>query len=268
MTKDKAVVNEAAVTEEVVTTATGEAVAPETGEIVAQGTTEVAKVAVGSNYISQILEETKRSFVEMNQGLDLDFVRMGDWLTIDSKGRFVEKDDESVNYSDVMDVVVGYGEQRYSLWGAEDSPEKGQLIVADPDRNKALEQFGEWLANNPDAAERYDESDVKLRYMAYVVPVNTLGPDDFPKIYLMSFSQTDSFGWGKFAMGCFQGKFKALGIPARTAANKVVIRLETKERKKENTKWTGIDFSAVGLFNPKDFGIDPEAEAEAAAATE
>lgn len=251
---------------EEVVAATGEKVDTTTGEITptSAGTTAVAKTAQGSNYISQILEETKRSFVEMNQGLDLDFVRMGDWLTIDSKGNFSEKDDETVKYGDSLDVVVGYGEQRYSLWGAQDSPEDGQLIVADPDRDKALVALGEWLASNPEAAERYDDSDVKLRYMAYVVPVETLKPDDFPKIYLMSFSQTDSFGWGKFAMNCFQGKYKAMGIPARTAANKVVIRLETKERKQENRKWIGIDFSAVGLFDPKDFGIDPEAEVAAA----
>lgn len=243
----------------------GQEVVVETGEIKQEvATTKTAAPATqkqGSNYISQILEDTKQSFVEMNQGMDLDFVRMGEWLTIDSKGNFVEKDDEEVKYGESIDVVVGYGEQRYSLWGHEASPEQGQLIVADPDRDRALALFGEWLANNPDAAERYDESDVKLRYMAYVVPVSTLGPDDFPKIYLMSFSQTDSFGWGKFAMGCFQGKYKALGVPARTAVNKVVVRLTTKERKQESRKWIGIDFTAVGLFDPRDFGINPEEQA-------
>lgn len=227
-------------------------------EVAETKTTAVAATPAGSNYISMILEETKRSFVEMNQGLDLDFVRMGDWLVIDSKGNFVEKDDDSVKYGDNIDVVVGYGEQRYSLWGHEGSPEEGQLLVARPTREEALEEFGEWLANNPEAAERYDDTDVKLRYMAYVVPVATLSPDDFPKIYLMSFSQTDSFGWGRFAMNCFQGKYKAMGVPARTGANKVVARFTTAERKQESRKWIGIDYTAVGLFNPSDFGINPE----------
>lgn len=227
-------------------------------EVAETKTTAVAATPAGSNYISMILEETKRSFVEMNQGLDLDFVRMGDWLTIDGKGNFAEKDDDSVTYGDNIDVVVGYGEQRYSLWGHEDSPESGQLIVAEPTREEAILAFGNWLADNPEAAERYDESDVKLRYMAYVVPVATLSPDDFPKIYLMSFSQTDSFGWGRFAMNCFQGKYKQMGVPARTAANKVVARLTTAQRKQESRKWIGIDFTAVGLFNPADFGINPE----------
>jgi hypothetical protein len=230
-------------------------------EVAVKQETGVAKQPAGSNYISAILEETKRSFVEMNQGLDLDFVRMGDWLTIDSKGNFVEKDDDTVKYGDSIDVVVGYGEQRYSLWGHEGSPEEGVLIVAEPKREDALAALGEYLANNPEAAERYSEDDVKLRYMAYVVPVATLTPDDFPKIYLMSFSQTDSFGWGRFAMNCFQGKYKAVGVPARTAANKVVTRLTTAERKQESRKWIGIDFTAVGLFKPEDYGINPEQQA-------
>lgn len=227
-------------------------------EVAATGNTALAKSPAGSNYISMILEETKRGFVEANAGLDLDFVRMGDWLVINSKGNFVEKDDEAVTYGDSIDVVVGYGEQRYSLWGHEGSPEEGQLIVAEPKREDALAALGEYLANNPEAAERYSEEDVKLRYMAYVVPVSTLSPDDFPKIYLMSFSQTDSFGWGRYAMNCFQGKYKPIGVPSRTAANKVVTRLTTAERKQESRKWVGIDFTPVGLFKPEDYGINPE----------
>ncbi|WP_332648828.1 hypothetical protein [Lysinibacillus sp. 54212] len=239
-------------------TENGTGVDTNTGEIVEKKTNAVATQATGSSYITMILEETKRGFIEANAGMDLDFVRMGDWLTIDSKGNFVEKDDDTVKYGDSIDVVVGYGEQRYSLWGHEGSPEEGQLIVAEPKRDDALAALGEYLAQNPEAAERYSEEDVKLRYMAYVVPVATLTPDDFPKIYLMSFSQTDSFGWGRYAMNCFQGKYKNAGVPSRTAVNKVVTRLTTAERKQESRKWIGIDFTPVGLFDPKDFGINPE----------
>lgn len=230
----------------------------EKNEVVTQEKAQApAVVATGSTYISAILEETKRNFVEINAGLDLDFVRMGDWLTIDSKGNFGEKDDDSVKFGDSIDVVVGYGEQRYSLWGHEGTPEEGQLIVADPDRDQALAALGEYLAQNPEAAERYSEEDVKLRYMAYVVPVATLAPGEFPQIYLMSFSQTDSFGWGRFAMNCYQGKYKKMNVPARTAANAVVVRLTTAERKQESRKWIGIDFTPVGVFNPSDYGLDP-----------
>ena len=40
--------------------------------------TPVAVAAAGSSYITAILEQTKKMFVEINAGLDLDFVRMGD----------------------------------------------------------------------------------------------------------------------------------------------------------------------------------------------
>ena len=59
-------------------------------EVVVQNNA-VAKRNDGSNYISAILEETKQGFVEANNGLDMDFVRMGEWLTVNKKGNFVEK---------------------------------------------------------------------------------------------------------------------------------------------------------------------------------
>ena len=227
-------------------------------EVVVSETKAVAPVE-GSNYITLILEETKRGFVEANAGLDLDFVRMGDWLVINKKGNFQEKDDESVQYGDTIDVVVGYGEQRWSLWGLEGSPEDGQLIVAEKTKEEAEAVLGSWLAENPEAAERYSAEDIALRYMAYVVPVDSLTPDDFPKIYLMSFSPTDTISWGRFAFDVYKGKYKKLNIPSRTAVNKIVVRLTTEEKKSRTNasqSWIGLNFQPVGLFNPKDYGID------------
>ncbi|MEH7457562.1 hypothetical protein V7183_10095 [Bacillus sp. JJ1127] len=229
-------------------------------EVVVQNTA-VAKTNNGSNYISAILEETKQGFVEANNGLDMDFVRMGDWLTINKKGNFVEKDDENVMYGESIDVVIGYGEQRWSVWGLEDSPEAGQLIVAERTKEEAEVVFNQWLTENPQAAERYELDDIKLRYMASVVPVSTLSPDDFPNIYLMSFSPTDTLIFGKYAMNLYKGKYKALSIPSKLGVNKVVTRLVTVDRKSRTNasqSWVGIDFQPVGVFNPADYGINVE----------
>jgi hypothetical protein len=232
----------------------------QTQAVTTTNTTAVTAPAAGSNYITMILEETKRGFVEANAGLDMDFVRMGDWLKINKKGNFVEAQDENVSYGDKLDVVIGYGEQRWSLWGAENSPEDGQLIVAEKTLEAGQAALADWLEANPEAAERYGMDDVKLRYMAYVVPVQTLSPDDFPKIYLMSFSPTDSIEWGRFAYSVYQGKYKAAGIPARTGVNRIVVRLSTKEKQgKGNQSFIGLEFNAVGLFNPADYGIQVEA---------
>ena len=229
-------------------------------EVVVQNTA-VAKTNAGSNYITAILEETKQGFTEANAGLDMDFVRMGEWLTVNKKGNFVEKDDENVTYGDSIDVVIGYGEQRWSVWGKQDSPEDGQLIVAETRKEDAEVVLNQWLAENPQAAERYELDDIQLRYMASVVPVSTLSPDDFPRIYLMSFSPTDTIIFGRFAMNVYTGKYKALSVPSKLGVNKIVTRLVTTERKSRtnaSNQWIGIDFQPVGVFNPADYGIDVE----------
>lgn len=247
-----------AVDQEVVggNTAGTEAVAE--NAIVAQETKAVAVVGGGA-YITGLLQSVKDDFVAANDGLDMDFVYMGTWLTIDKKGNFVEKDDETVKYGDNIDVVIGQGEKRWSLWGLEKSPEEGQLIVACKEKEDAQAQLEAWLDENPEARSRYSINDLQLRYMAYVVPVSTLGPDDFPKIYLMSFAPTVTITWGKYAMKVYQGGYKAIGIPARTGINRIVTRLTTVEKEgKGNNSYLAIEFEAVGLFKPEEYGITEE----------
>jgi hypothetical protein len=237
------------------------------------GTEEVAQNAIaktqenavakagGGAYITGLLQSIKNDFIEANDGLDMDFVYTGSWLVTNKKGNFVEKDDETVTYGDTIDVVVGQGEKRWSLWGLKDSPEDGQLIVACKEKVDAEEQLEAWLDENPDARSRYSVNDLDLRYMAYVVPVSTLGPDDFPNIYLMSFAPTATIAWGKYAMSVYQGKYKAQGIKARTGVNKVVTRIATEEQQSRNDKsisWLALKFEAVGMFNPSDYGIEEE----------
>lgn len=231
----------------------------ETKNEVANQKNEVA--VQNQSYIAAILEETKQGFLEANAGMDFDFVRMGDWLTVNKKGNFVEKDDEEISYGDTLDVVFGHGEQRWSLWGHDDTPEEGQLIVAEASQEDAHAALAEYFQLNPDAAERYTYDDVRLRYMAMVVPVQTLSPEDFPQVYLLSLSPTDTILFGKWAMRVYQGKYKALGIFPRTAVNRIVTRLKSVERKSRTNaaqSWLGIDLEPVGMFNPQDYGINAE----------
>lgn len=227
-------------------------------EVVTQKKNEVANP--NQSYIAAILEETKRGFLEANAGMDFDFVHMGEWLSKDSKGNFVEKEDEAVNYGDSLDVVIGYGEKRYSLWGFEGTPEDGQLIVAEATQEAANEAFESFLQVNPDAAERYNYDDIRLRYMAMVVPVGSLKDGEFPQIYNLSLSPSDTIIFGRWAMGLYQGKgiAKQVGIQRGTGVNRIVTRLKTVERTNRNNKsqkWIGVDFEPVGMFNPSDYGI-------------
>jgi|SRR5690625_2925175 len=224
-------------------------------------TTEKNEVAVqNQSYISAILEETKRGFLEANQGLDFDFVHMGEWLSLNSKGDFVEKENEDVNYGDSIDVVIGMGEQRWSLWGFDDTPEEGELIVAEKDEKDAYDAFDEYLAVNPEAAERYTYDDIRLRYMAMIVPVDSLKDGEFPQIYNVSLSPTDTIIFGRWAMSVYQAKglAKQVGIPRGTGVNRIVTRLKSVERQSradKSRRWLGIDFEPVGMFNPEDYGI-------------
>lgn len=245
---------------EIVSAAAAAGSADATTALVATGLTSVAVAGRQPAYITQLLEDLMADFMSTNEGLDLDFVYMGTWLIFNKKGVFHEKDNPDVAYGDHIDVVIGQGEKRWSLWGLEKSPEDGQLIVSCKEKMDAEAALAVWLEANPDAATRYSMDDLELRYMAYVVPVASLGKgDEMPKIYIMSFAPTNTIAYGKYAQAMFMGTYKNQGIPQRTGVNKVVTRLTTEDKKGKNTSWIGLTFQPVGIFNPADYGIQEEA---------
>lgn len=231
----------------------------------------VATVGTGA-YVTYILEMIKTDFLVVNDGMDFDFVNIGTWMTISKKGNFVEKDrDGNVleDYGDTLDVVIGKGEKRWTVWGEKDSPEDGVLIVAEQDKEVAEQKLTEWLQENKGAQARYNLNSLELRYIAFVIPIVTISKDDLPKIYLMSFPKTTTLDWGRYAQNIYMGKFKHIGIASRIGVNKVVTRMTTSEKGSDNNTWIGIDFTPVGMFNPADYGIDPnQAAAPSAAAAE
>lgn len=245
---------EAANTDVAAQNAGTEAVA-ETAIVAASSTAVAAQPPVSTAYITQLLNNVFEDFKKANDGLDLDFVYMGSWLVIDKKGNFIDKDDDTVKWGDHIDVIIGQGEKRWSLWGLQNSPEDGQLIVACKEKDDAVQQLTEWLQQNPEAADRYSVEDLELRYMASVVPVEALGEDGIPTIYIMSFAPTATISYGKYAMKVFKGGYKVAGIPPRTGLTSVVTRLSTAEFKGKDPSisWLGIEFEAMGLFKPEDY---------------
>lgn len=221
------------------------------------------------SYAVAILEAMKADFLAVNEGQDLDFVYLGSWLVMDKKGIFVEKDGKDdpktrVAYGDTIDVVVAKGEKRWTLWGKKDSPEDGQLIVAEQDFDEAQKKLAAWLAvaeeKDPTVHDRYNANSPKLCYMAYVIPVKTLIPGEFPKVYLMSFPATATIAYGKYSFnGVYQGKYKPLGIPARTGMGSVVTRIGNEEAKgaSQSDTYLALTFEPVGLFKPEEYGINP-----------
>lgn len=218
--------------------------------------------------ISAMIEMIRTEFLAANDGLDLDFVHIAKWLVIDKKGNFVEKDTKDtpnvVSYGDKIDVVIGFGEKRWQLWGHEKSPEDGMLIVAEKEQADAYAKFAAWLEANPQAADRYTQSMIELCYIAYVVPVSTIKPNKRPKLYLISFSKTATIQYGKWAYAIFDGQYENThGIPADTGVNKIVTRLSTQEmaqRGNASVTWLGLTFEPVGMYRPEDYGL-PAADA-------
>lgn len=223
---------------------------------------QVAEVPRTANYIVQVLQNIKDDFVNINEGMDFDFVNIGTWLSVDKKGNFVVRDQDKVvlsDFGDTLDVVIGKGEKRYMLWGDSESPEDGVLIAVNQNQEAAIQQLEEFLEAHPEARERYNADSVKLTYLAYLVPIFTLSSgEEMPEIYLMAFSQTTTFSWGNYSKNIFLGKFKNLGIPARTAVNRVVTRLTTVEKTSKtnaSTSWIGVKFDPVGMFEPEDYKL-------------
>lgn len=234
-------------------TVTGDAVANEVAE---KAVNEVAETKVGTSYVAQLMQQSQKEFLEVNAGMDLDYVRVGEWLKLNKKGNYVEAGDENTSYGDNIDVVVAQGEQRYMLWGADGSPEKGQIITAEKTREEAEAALGAFLSENPEAASRYNDEDISLRYLAYLVPVATLDAEESPMIYIFDLPKGDTIGWGKFAKAIFDGKYKTLGVPRKTPINRVVVRFTSEERKNNsNESYLGTQFAPIGLFDPADYGI-------------
>ena len=231
--------------------------AEETKEVVATaaaGTSEVATTAPKGNYITLMLEGAKARFMEANAGLDLDFVRMGQFLKLNKKGNFVLHTDDTVSFGDSIDVVIASGEQRHTLWGAKDSPEENEIICMEKTYEEAVEKLEKFLEYTPGAAERYSTSDIKLRYLAYVVFTEDLGGEDLPDVYLINLAQGDAFGFGNHAKAVFSGD-KAKGVPKGSGVATVVTRLTSEERKVKDSSDTylGIKFETVGPFIPSEY---------------
>lgn len=223
--------------------------------------------------IACMIDGVRAELAAINEGFDLDFVHVAKWLVIDKKGNYVEKDTKDtpnlVSYGDKLDAVFGYGEKRYTLWGEQESPEDGILICAEKEYDDALAKFEAWLAANPQAVERYNAGMIELTYLTYLVPVESLKPGEWPKIYIMSLPKTTTISFGKFAFDVAAGNFtKNYGIPSKTGIGSVVVRLGTqefKQRANANVTWLGMTLEPVGLFRPEDYDLQPNTPAAAQA---
>lgn len=228
----------------------------------APGMTQPPVVLANQAYITKVLTDFKEKFEAANAGLDMDFVRLGQWLCVSKKGNYVERNNkgtpDEVNYGENLDVIIATGEKLWSLWGIKDSDLDSVLIVGAREKEEAIVAFREWIAANPQYVNDYHEEDIELRYRALVVPIDSINADDFPTVYLMSFSPTATISFGQWARDIFIKGDKQAGIPKGTGVNNIVTRLGTKEMASGKNEWCGITFQALGMFNPAEYGLKVE----------
>lgn len=205
-------------------------------------------------FVATLVNSKRAGFLAANAGLDLDFVYFTKWLSINSKGQFVEKVGEGTGqvFGDEIDVIIAKGEQKFSLWGKEDSPEDGELIVAENTREEAERRLEMWLEENPNAAERYSLNDIQSRYIAYVCPIKTLTKED-ADLFTIGFSPTSKMAFGQWAFSIYNGNPAeiAKGIPAGTSVNRVVVRIKTEAKvNKQKQNYIVLAFESIELFDP------------------
>lgn len=206
--------------------------------------TAPAKINFSPAKFSQIKED----FISANASLGLDFVYIGQWLVVNKKGQFVERDAPEVKYGDSIDVVIGAGEERFTMWGKENSAEKGQLLIAEKTKEEAETKFHELMQNGAILTDDYTLDDIQSRYVAQVIPLSSL-EENSPKIYVLSMSTTAKFAFGKWAYNLFSGKFAADGFPKGTSVQQIITRITTVEKSTDNFSYITMEFSAVRKIN-------------------
>jgi len=214
-------------------------------EVVKTEKQEVKKNEVAS-YVGNLIKNAQESFLAANQGFELDFVYMGTWLAVNSKGQFYDKDDESINFGDSINVVLGGAEQRFMLWGREGSEQDGQLLVAESSRDAAEERLKSLLEDDPKMS--YTIADIQSRQLLFLVMLDEI-KSDFPTIYQLSLPQTGKIAFGKWALNVYRGAYKKDGFKQGTNLNSIVTNITTVEKRNGNKNYIGYVFKAESLFD-------------------
>lgn len=219
--------------------------APAAKELVKKEHVSTDIAHAGLAYATRMLYKLKKDFMEANQALGLDFVYMGQWLVTNKKGQFVERDNPAVNYGDKIRVIIGSGEERFTLWGKQESPEEGNLLISEKTIEEAQDKFDE-IADTLTPGV-YKVEDIQSRYLATVLPEDSLTSDS-PKIYMMNFSPTSKLAFGKWARDLFAGTYAAVGFPRGTCAPSVIVEISTVEKKGPSYTYITFEFLAVKMF--------------------
>ena len=199
-----------------------------------------------ASYVGNLIKSMQESFLEANQGFELNFVYMGTWLMVNSKGQFYDKDNEEINFGDSINVVLGGAEQRFMLWGKEGSEQDGQLLIAENNKEAAEARLA--ALSEEQANFDYTMADVQSRQLLFFVMLDDI-KSEFPTIYQLSLPQTGKIAFGKWALNVYRGAHKKDGFGKGTQLSSVVTNITTVEKRKGNKNYIGYVFKAEAAFD-------------------
>jgi hypothetical protein len=217
--------------------------------------TEVKDVAVKSENpaaviakkVGDIVERVRGDFLAANANLGLDFVYLANWITIDGKGKFCDAATET-KFGETIDVIIGKGEERFTLWGAEGSEFEGQLLIAEGTIDEAYTKYAEMKENNEAFAAAHSSDDIASRYLMQIVPVESI-KSEVPEVFLIDLATSAKYAFGKFAAELYRKGNQPAGIPKMTPVSAVVVRLKTVDKTNANKQnYISIEFEAVEML--------------------
>ncbi|MFZ3171940.1 MAG: hypothetical protein WA118_08175 [Carboxydocellales bacterium] len=204
-----------------------------------------------ANQTQNIVEQIKQAMAELNPEFDLDWVNLGQWISLSKLGKFVIKSNGEVveDFGPELYAIVVAGEKRFQRWPTNEEKEKSVypdgLICSSSDQVTSM--YGEVCAECTHNREK-----CKMRFMAVMTPTDRDPELPFPRIFLMNWSPTATYKFGDVTRDLFLGtnkNLKAKGFKALTPIAKVVMRLWPTEEKMEGGSETylAVNFEPVAL---------------------
>ncbi len=178
------------------------------------------------------------AFKEANPGMEFDEVNLGVPLKINSKGQFCAKQDETVVFNEFKEIIVLSGKPQFVLWGKDDTPDEGELLI---DAENLIDARDAFAARCADAKmgevfkATYKEDDISHRYT-----IQFMAEDG--NCYELNMSNTSRKAYKKYATQLFNG---FLGAPRQTGVAVCVTKMTTEAKSWEKVNWNQCKFEFV-----------------------
>ena len=172
------------------------------------------------------------SFKEKNAQFDLDFVELGTFLKISKTGKLQSKDDDAITFDAIKGVILE-GKEQFTLWGKDDTPQDGELLIKENELEEAEAKFEELCAADDMFGALYSLSDIGPRYIITFVAEDG-------NLYAINMSKSSKYELGKHSKFCFV----SLGV----GLAEVVTKIGIQEKTGGKNSWLAFKFDYVSTL--------------------